>query len=97
MSEDQGPATALLTRGEPEYAGPGTTTVLPPAGPGAPPITGTATGPEPPRRGVPLWVFIVSLIAVAVVVGTLAVVLLGPATPHTSPNIPANVTTTTAP
>ena len=48
----------------------GTTTVLPPAGPGRPPTTGTSAGPPPPppRRGVPVWLVVVLLIAVAAIV-----------------------------
>jgi hypothetical protein len=95
MYEDKGSDTALLPREGPEYAGPGTTTVLPPAGPGAPPHTATATGPKPPRRGAPIWVFIVALLVAAVIVGILVALMLVPASVHTTPNVPASVTTST--
>lgn len=50
--------------------GTGTATVLPPAGPGGPPATGTPAGPPPePRRGVPVWLVVLLLVAVAAIAG----------------------------
>lgn len=52
--------------------GPGTTTVMPPAPPGAPPATGVAAPPPPPSRGsgVPIWVIVAVALALAAVAGT---------------------------
>lgn len=69
--------------------GTGTTTVLPPAGPGGPAMTGTPASPPPsPRRGVPMWLVVALLIAVAAIVGG-AMWFMG------SGNPPAPVATTT--
>lgn len=52
-------------------AGPGTTTVLPPAPPSAPPATGVgAPPPQPPRRRVPVWVIVAIALAAAAIGGT---------------------------
>jgi hypothetical protein len=84
----------------------GTTTVLPPAGPGGTPPTGTSSGNRGPREGVPVWVFVVTLLAVALIVGTLVWLLSGSRPPvatvtASTPTVtvettqPATVTTTT--
>jgi hypothetical protein len=59
----------------------GTTTVMPPAGPGGPPKSGTPTGGPVPRGGVPIWVFVVALVAVALVAGTVAWLMRGSTPP----------------
>jgi hypothetical protein len=58
----------------------GTTTVMPPAGPGGPPHTRTSSGGRSPRGGggVPVWVFVVAVLAVALLVGSVVWVMRGP-------------------
>jgi hypothetical protein len=52
---------------------PGTTTVTPPAPPGAPPATGVSRGPGPapgPGGAIPIWVIVAVALSVAAVSGT---------------------------
>lgn len=49
----------------------GTTAVLPPAGPDGPPRTATQGGIPPRRRKIPIWVFVVAAIAVALLAASI--------------------------
>jgi hypothetical protein len=77
----------------------GTATVLPPAGPGGPPRTGTdAPGGVPPRRGIPVWVLVLVIVIILVIAGVIVAftLLFNVTSVSVTPSGPTS-TATTAP